>query len=65
MYSETTKSRIAVAKAALKKKRKIPFTIKLGLNLMKKVLNATFVAKLCGAETRTVRKGDQIQVGNL
>jgi hypothetical protein len=59
MYMEI-KSRIAIAKAAFKTKRKILFTSKLGLNLMKKVLKWYICSKaVCGAETWTLRKVDQ------
>jgi hypothetical protein len=55
-----TKSRIAMAKAALSKKKKNLFTCKLDLNLRKKLVNCyIWSVALCGAETGTFRKVDQ------
>jgi hypothetical protein len=60
------KSKIAMEKAAFKTKRKILFTSKLGLNLMKKALKCYMSNKaVCGNATRTLRKADQIHLGSL
>jgi hypothetical protein len=53
------KSRIAVAKEALNR-RKTFFTIKLDLNLRKKLVKCyIWNTSFYGAETGTLRKGDQ------
>jgi hypothetical protein len=54
------KSRIAMAKAAFKKKKKTLFTSKLDLNLRKKLVKCyIWSTALYGAETWTLRKVDQ------
>ena len=58
-FTLETKSRTAMAKAALNKK-KTPFTSKMGLNWRKKPVKCyIWSIALCGAETWTLRKEDQ------
>jgi hypothetical protein len=60
------KSRIAMAEAAFNKKKKTLFTSKLDLNLRKKLVKCyIWSIALYGAETWTLRKGDQKYLENF
>jgi hypothetical protein len=60
-FTREIKSRIAMAKAAFKKKKKkTPFTNKLDLNLRKNIVKCYILSiAFYDAETWTLRKGDQ------